>query len=272
MLFAISACVLCLTLAGLAGCSNGQDGQKPDSVGNVQAPSGQTTIKQSPDKYTWYIKNYVGMNLANVGYVSLGGDLRDSYGAANIKIVPVSTDGTYVDVSNEEALQEYTVTGQNLKPNTEVKLEFSLDENGEEYDNLVSCSSIDDIVLTVKKAGDSDNPKIDTPLTEIAQSPNAETRYAKDYVGRNLAAVGYISLAGDLRDTYGKGNIKLSPIADDGAFIDTGDIEALKQYRVVSQSIEPNTEISFSFDPQYDNVVASQSVQSIELKVTKVSQ
>lgn len=261
---------LCLSLAGLTGCSENRDGQDLDPENRLPSLE-QTVIKQSPDKYTWYTKNYVGMNLANVGYISLGGDLRDSYGAANIKMVPISTDGSYVDVSNAETLKEYVVIGQNLKPNEEIKLEFDLDESGEEYDNLVSCSSTDDIVLTVKKTDGSSNPQVDIPLAEIAQSPNAETRYIKDYIGRNLAAAGYISLAGDLRDTYGKGNIKLSPVADDGTYIDTSDIEALKQYRVVSQSIEPNTEVSFAFDSQYDNLVVSQSVQSIELKVTKVN-
>lgn len=105
----------------------------------------------------------------------------------------------------------------------------------------------------------------------INQSPDKYTWYVKNYVGMNLANVGYISMAGDLRDTYGKGNIKLSPVADDGSFIDTDDIESLKQYRVGSQSIEPNTELSFTFDPEYDNIVRSQSVQTIELKVTKVA-
>lgn len=265
------ACALCLALTGLAGCSGDQTEHGSDS-GDGGSLSQQIAINQSPDKYTWYIKNYVGMNLANVGYVSLGGDLRDSYGAANIKVVPVSVDGSYVDASNAEALKEYVVISQNLKPNTEIKLEFDLDENGEEYDNLVSFSSSDDIVLLVRKVNDSGDTRIEIPLTEIAQSPNAEVRYVKDYVGRNLAAAGYISLAGDLRDVYGKGNIKLTPVADDGSFVDTGDIESLKLYRVVSQSLEPNAEVSFVFNPQYDSLVESQSVQSIELRVTKVDQ
>lgn len=265
----IVACALCLALAGLTGC-DGSSGSNSKS-NKEQASSEQITINQSPDKYTWYVKNYVGMNLANAGYISLGEDLRDSYGAANIKLIPISVDGSYVDVSNEEALKDYVVIDQNLNPNTEIKLEFELDENGDEYENLVSCSSSDDLVLLVKKTTGPSNAQFDIPLTEISQSPDAELRYTKDYIGRNLAAAGYISMAGDLRDTYGKGSIKLSPVADDGSFIDTDDIESLKQYRVVSQSIEPNTKLSFTFDPEYDNIVRSQNVQTIELKVTKVA-
>ena len=32
------------------------------------------TVKRSPDKYTWYIQDYVGRNAASIGYASLGGD------------------------------------------------------------------------------------------------------------------------------------------------------------------------------------------------------
>ena len=259
-------CVGALACA-LAGCGGGQTGESAAE----QNATEQVTINQSPDKYTWYVKSYAGSNLANVGYISMGDDLRDSYGAANIQLIPISTDGSYVDVSSEEALKDYVVIGQNLEPNTEIKLEFDVDENGEEYDGLVSSSSIDCIVLLVKKAGGSDKASFDIPLTKINSCPGPETRYVQDYVGRNLAAAGYISMGGDLRDTYGKGNVKLVPTADDGAFIDVEDVETLKQYRIVSQNVAPNTEITFSFEPDY-GYVESQSLQEIELKVTKVAQ
>lgn len=268
----LSICLAMLLIIGtmvFTGCSTQKGEQNTASIPN-QSANDQGSIKQSPDKYTWYVKNYVGSNLANVGYVSLGGDLRDYYGASNVKIVVISTDGSYVDISSKDALKEYVVTKQNIKPNTEVKLTFDVDEDGEEYDNLVKSSSVDSIVLLVKKVGSSDMPSFDIPLTEINACSGAEVRYVQDYVGRNLAAAGYISLGGELRDHYGEGNIKLTPIADDGSFVDTEDIEALKQYRVTSQSVEPNTEISFTFDPEYDSLVQSQSLQEIQLKVTKI--
>lgn len=189
-----------------------------------------------------------------------------------MKLVPVCVDGSYVDVSSEEALKGYVVIGQNLEPNTEIRLAFELDENGEEYDNLVSSSSIDAIVLLVKKTGGTDEASFEIPLTEIDTCPGPEVRHVQDYVGRNLAAAGYVSLGGDLRDAYGKGNVEFVPVADDGSFIDTGDIVALKQYRVVSQNVVPNAEISFSFDPDYGNLVESQSLQEIELRVTRIDQ
>ena len=33
----------------------------------------EVEVKQSPDKYTWYIKDYVGKNVAAFGYTSMGG-------------------------------------------------------------------------------------------------------------------------------------------------------------------------------------------------------
>ena len=39
---------------------------------------GTVTIKTSPDKYTWYIKDYVGKNVASFGYTSMGGHRMDA--------------------------------------------------------------------------------------------------------------------------------------------------------------------------------------------------
>ena len=61
-----------------------------------------SSIDPSPDKYTWYIKDYVGQNLAAVGYTSLGGDRLDAYGAGYLKLILVTQDGTYVDFNNED--------------------------------------------------------------------------------------------------------------------------------------------------------------------------
>ncbi len=255
---------------GLTGC--GANSGEEQSTSQENAGAGSEEIEASTDKHTFYAKDYRGMNLANAGYVSIGGDLRDSYGAANIKLVPVCVDGTYVDVSNQDALKEFTVIDQNVKPNTKISLVFDVDENGNEYDNLVSYSNIDEIVLLVKRVGSSDRKSFDIPMTAITPSPDAQTRYVKDYVGRNLASAGYISMAGDLRDEYGKGNVKLVPITSDGLFINVSDIGNMAEYYVVSQSVQPNTPIAFSFDEKYDNVVESQSVEQIELRVEKVEQ
>ena len=47
-------------------------------------------INPSPDKYTWYIKNYVGKNCASLGYSSMSGKRMDEYGAGLVELVFVS--------------------------------------------------------------------------------------------------------------------------------------------------------------------------------------
>lgn len=183
-LTALMVAGLCIVISG---CGASEDSAQHETQGRT--PVQTQEIKASPDKHIWYAKDYRGMNLANVGYVSLAGDLRDSYGAANIKLIPICVDGTYVDASDQDALKEFVVIDQNVNPNTEMTLVFGLDEKGEEYDNLVSYSSIEDFVLLVEKIGGSDKKSIEIPMTEIVPSPDAETRYAKDYVGRNLASL-----------------------------------------------------------------------------------
>lgn len=57
------------------------------------------TVKRSPDKYTWYIQDYVGRNAASIGYASLGGDRLERYGAGVLEFIFVTEDGTYLDYS-----------------------------------------------------------------------------------------------------------------------------------------------------------------------------
>ncbi len=71
--------------------------------------------------------------------------------AAPLGIVYVSAEGAYINPTDEESLKQYVVYDQNLKPNTEIKLEFLKQEDGTEYDNLVASESQEDIVLAGKK-------------------------------------------------------------------------------------------------------------------------
>lgn len=232
------------------------------------------TVKASPDKYTWYIKNYVGKNVASFGYTSAMEDRRDEYGAANIKLVFVAEDGSYIDPSDIESLKKYVVTGQNIAPNTELKLTFDKDSSGIEYDNLVENQSIEEISLSVKEAGEIKEKVVS--LTSIKVSPDKYTWYIKDYVGKNVASFGYTSLMDDRRDEYGAANVKLVLIADDGTYIDPTDVELMKNYVVTGQNIEPNTELKLIFDKdsegvEYDNLVENQNIEEIELQVKRIS-
>lgn len=253
--------------AALVGCG---------SVVTTEAeqPSEPTvTIKNSPDKYTWYIKNYVGKNCASIGYTSLGGDRMDEYGNWYIKLVLVTPDGATIDIETDDDLKQYVVTGQSLAPNTELKYVFDTDSDGNEYDHLVSWQSYEEIVLCVKKVGTHEETTLG--LTAIDPSPDKYTWYIRDYVGRNLASCGYLSLGGDFRDKYGEGTIKFVIVPSDGTFIDPEDTELLKSYVVTGQSIASNTELDYTFSTdsegnEYDHLVKSQNIKEIELTVKPI--
>lgn len=267
----IAVVVTALLGLSLVACSQPADdgGQEAATQENVQSEG--TSITPSPDKYTWYVKDYVGMNAASVGYEALDGFRRDTYGAGVMKIVFVSADGSYVDPSNEDQLKDYVVTAQNLEPNTEIKYTFQVDSEGEEYDNLLDFQNIEEIVLAVSKVGeDAQTPT----LTSINSSPDKYTRFVRDYVGRNLAECGYCSLAGNLTDAYGDGYVVLDIVADDGAFVDPEDTAALASYMVTSQDVEPNTAIQMSYltdsdGVEYSNLIDTQTIERITLRVTK---
>ena len=71
--------VIVMTTIALAGC--GSKSENPAGNANSKQPANESiTIKNSPDKYTWYIKNYVGKNCASIGYTSMGGDRMQKNG------------------------------------------------------------------------------------------------------------------------------------------------------------------------------------------------
>ena len=237
------------------------------------APTESVTVKQSPDKYTWYIKNYVGKNCASFGYTSMGGDRMDHYGAGYIELVLVTPDGAYIDIETDDDLKQYVVTAQSIAPNTELKYTFEVDEEGNEYENLVSWQNYEEIVLCVKKVGSSEETSLG--LTEIYPSPDKYTWYIRDYTGRNLASCGYLSMGGKRMDHYGAGYIRFVITSDDGTFIDPQDTELLKNYVITGQSVAPNTDLNYFFSTdsegnEYENLVESQNVEEIELTVKPV--
>lgn len=244
-----------------------------ETVPKGTAPADSVTIKQSPDKYTWYIKNYVGKNCASFGYTSMSGKRMDSYGAGYIELVLVTPDGEYIDIETDDDLKQYVVAAQNPAPNTELKYTFDKDSDGNEYDNLVSWQSCEEIMLCVKKIGSSEETSLG--LTAISPSPDKYTWYIRDYTGRNLASCGYLALNGKRMDHYGAGYIQFVLTSDNGTFIDPQDTELLKNYVVTGQSVAPNTELTYVFDTdsegnEYDNLVSSQNLEEIELTVKPV--
>ena len=138
----------------------------------------EVTIKTSPDKYTWYVKDYVGKNLASFGYTSLGGDRMDHYGEGYIELALINQSGKYIDIENEDELKKYYVAAQNLEPNTEIKYTFQKDEEGNDENGLISSQTVEEILLYVKEVGNTDDTEI--TLTPIQTAPDSYTYYIRD--------------------------------------------------------------------------------------------
>ncbi|GEM_PF-2757345 len=193
-MFMVLGVMLLLSACGQAQSKNGEQNVEKNIQDNaVDIEKRETTeIKVSPDKYTWYIKDYVGRNAASFGYTSMGGDRMDTYGAGYLRIVFADMQGTYIDINDEEELKNYVVTNQNIVPNTEMKYVFEKDEEGQEYDALLEHQTYEEIVLAVNRVGES--KKQEQEMVEINPSPDKYTQYIRDYSGRNAAECGYVSL------------------------------------------------------------------------------
>lgn len=234
------------------------------------------SINASPDKYTYYIQDYVGLNLASVGYTSIGGDRLDRYGSGFLEIYPITLDGTYVDIENEDVLNQYIVVAQNLAPNTEMKLAYKKDSNGKEYSNLIDYQSISSIDLLVVRIDGTVSGQVRsyTPVS-IQAAPDRYTCYIRNYVGKNLATVGYTSLGGDRLDEYHAARIELCIVTADGTYIDIEDTDLMQQYVVVGQSVAPNTKVTMTYQKdsngnEYDNLIEFCNVGVIDLQVERI--
>lgn len=257
---------------------------RPAEVATTTVPTAAPTatptlepINTSDSKHLQFIRNYVGLNAASVGYTSLGGDRMDQYGACYIEISFITDDGTFIDIEDDAQLQQFVVIGQNPAPNSEIHITYQTDSAGKEYSNLTETQSYESIDLYVKRIGSSTEMADFGEIIPLQSSPDKYTRYVRNYVGKNLASVGYTSLGGDRMDAYGAGYVELVFITPDGAFIDISDSAIMQEYVVVAQNYAPNSEIQFIFQKdskgkEYSNLVDSQTIEQIDLYVVKRSE
>lgn len=263
LMLALSGCGSSVTSTGTAATEQSSSASQSQTV----------TIKQSPDKYTWYVKNYVGMNANAIGYTALNGQRMDQYGSGYVKIVFVTKDGAHIKLDDEESLKQYKVSAQSVEPNTEIKYTFETNSEGEEYDNLVDHQNLEEIVLSMDKVGENGNTADNTAIT---LSPDKYTEYVRDYVGRNLADCGYVSMGGFYVDSYGAGYVKFNIVTDDGSAVDLEKEDSLANYVVTSQDVEANTAITIELSKdsegnEYSNLVDHQSIENITLYVSALS-
>lgn len=107
--------------------------------------------KPSPDKYTWYIRDYVGKNVATIVALRDSKKLIDrSYLGGGLLIEWLTTDGAFLNIDDPEQIKQYVVIGQDIAPNTELKMIFRVDSEGKET-NDVESQSFSTITLYVAK-------------------------------------------------------------------------------------------------------------------------
>ena len=230
-------------------------------------------INLSPDKYTWYLKDYYGKNLASFGHTTMGGFRSDDYGDGYVRFSFLTPNGEFVDIQDENDLKNWRVIGQNIAPNTEIKYIFEREEDGTES-TWVAYQNVEEVVLALAPVGKAAKP---LELTPIAPSPDPHINYVRDYVGRNLSQCGYVDVFGDLTQQYGTAYIDLIVNAEDGSFVDVKDKDSLKNYVVTRQSIAPNTELKMTFEKDSKGKEAideihAQSIEKIDLSVVPLSE
>ncbi len=257
----------------LTAMASGCSGQAGSSISQIESQRDSFVQKTSDDKHVQYVKNYVGMNLANVGARSSHGFIGDKYGDAIIKLALLAPNGEYIDPDDTDSKKGYWVVGQSPVGNTQIDVTYDKKSDGTEYDGLVYLTSYDEILLILAPSGETLNKM--PSVTETKASSDQYTRYVRDYSGRNIASCGFISSSGEVADVYGVDYVKLEAQSKDGTYLDFTDPTTLDGCRVVSQNVSPNTAINVKLETsstgvEYDNIVESSSVESIVLKVEKV--
>lgn len=89
----------------------------------------------------------MGRSLADCGYVSLGGNIVDSYSAGYVTFNLIPDDGAAIDLENADSIARCKVPLRTLPPTAQSHLSSSKDSDGNEYSNLVDHQSIQAISL-----------------------------------------------------------------------------------------------------------------------------
>ena len=203
-----------------------------------------TSDKQNDDDngtHTYEIRNYVGRNVASIGKM-YGNNLVDEYGDAEVNLVYFTEDGMLVLPNDEETKKNYVVVSQNTESGSSITVVNEIDSDGEPY-SLVDYQSIDEIILYIAPINTFFEPQI----TIIEPTLDKHKYHIKDYVGRNAASFG--DFYGNERvDKYNNVELRLSFVTEDGSYVDSTDLNELKNYIVVSQDIAPNTELLIEYD------------------------
>lgn len=134
-------------LSGCSASTTEYENAKSESDSDLMET---TEIKKSDDKYTYYVKDYKGMNVSQVG--RWDEDLcADRYNIGTtydyIPFIFYTENGEAVDENNKK---DFYVVKQEPTPNTEEKITYEKKDDGSEYENLIETNTLEEIKLYVK--------------------------------------------------------------------------------------------------------------------------
>ena len=226
------------------------------------------TVKVSDDAHITYMKDYVGMNLANAAYWAPSGMMRIQYIAsnmmANIEVLASTPDGKPIE---EDDMKNYYIVAQSIEPNSVISTSYSLDD-GEETKKVghMTPSAIRFNVLPVGTEPTDE----DLEITKINVSEDTNVEYIRDYRGLNLGMIGEsYGFDNGVREDYSGATVMVIPNSSDGSYIDLSDEENLKNYVVIGQDVAPNSKMSVTYDE--DNKRADdQTLSMIYVSVVNV--
>lgn len=226
-----------------------------------------TVTNEKEGIYTIPIRNYFGKNAASIG-TQRGNYLVDKYGNGELRVVFLTEGGIYLGMDNEEK-KNYVVVNQNIPEGTNLTLVCDRNDKGKIFESFISYQSYDEILLYVKPIGESKyNP---TPKT-ILPTLDRHLYHIRDYAGRNAGSFGMVVGANRI-DEYGEGELRLSFTNIDGSYVESLSADYLKNYIVIKQSIEVNTEIKISYSHINDmesDFIQSQSIEEITLTIKEI--
>ena len=205
------------------------------------------TVKVSDDAHITYMKDYVGMNLANAAYEAMSGVIRVQYMpdklSGSIKVLVSTPDGKSL---SPDDMKNYYIVAQSIEPNSVISTSYSLDD-GEETKKVghMTPSAIRFNVLPVGTEPTDE----DLEITKINASEDTNVEYIRDYRGLNLGMIGEsYGFDNGVREDYSGATVMVIPNSSDGSYIDLSDEENLKNYVVIGQDVAPNSKMSVTYD------------------------
>lgn len=146
------------------------------AIGSAGYQPEYVEISPSLDRHLYYIRDYVGRNAASFGDY-YGNDRVDYYGKGKLRISFTSEDGSFIDDSSEDSLKQYIVVSQDIKVNTELRLQYETDSKGQEYDNLIRSQNYEEINLVVRRLDEdvvNKMPELNNANQEVESSKTVE--------------------------------------------------------------------------------------------------